>query len=317
MTTTLFMGTADLARTILQALLAQTSLRVPAVVTQPDRPRGRQLKLVPSAVKVLALEHGLTVLQPGKARDPKFIEELRAWQPELIVVAAYGQILPQGILDLPRFGCLNVHASLLPKYRGAAPIQWALLNGDSSTGVTLMKMNAGMDTGDMLRWRGIPIDPADTGQSLQEKLARLGAELLVEVIPDYLSGRIQPVPQDDSQATYARKITKEDGIIRWDQPALNIWRQIRAFTPWPGASTFALLDSEKRLLKIWEAAVVDHPGGPPGQVLQANREGILVACGQQALRLLILQREGKRPLPAATFLAGSPLQPGTLLGPAK
>ena len=222
---------------------------VVAVVTQPDKPKGRELKLTPSPVKILAEKLNLPVLQPLKARDEKFIAELRELKPDLMVVVAYGQILPQAILDLPPHGCLNVHTSLLPKYRGAAPIQWAIANGEPETGVTIMKMDAGLDTGPILSTRRTPILPADDSQSLHDRLAQLGAELLVETIPDYVAGKISPQPQPAEGSSYAAKIKKEDGRIDWNQPAEKIWNRLRAFTPWPGAFTFLPGESESKL--VW------------------------------------------------------------------
>jgi methionyl-tRNA formyltransferase len=309
-----FFGTAELARFSLAALADCMAYEISSVISQPDRPKGRDLKLQPSAVKVEAQRRGLPVLQPDRARDPKFLEALRALQPELIVVAAYGQILPGAILELPRFGCLNVHASLLPKYRGAAPIQWAILNGERETGITIMKMDTGLDTGDMLTQESVAINVQDNAQSIHDRLAVLGANLLLRTIPDYVSGRITPVPQPKEGATYARKITKTDGQLDWTQPADHLWNRVRAFTPWPGAFTFLPNEARQPMLKIWEAQPEPGETGHPGEVIRADREGLVVRCGAQSLRLLKLQREGARPLLAREFLAGYPLAPGTHLG---
>jgi methionyl-tRNA formyltransferase len=324
-----FMGTAELSCASLSALAADRQFSIAAVVTQPDRPKGRDLKPQSSRVKVLAQKLGLPVLQPARARDEKFIADLRGLTPELIVVAAYGQLLPPEILDLPRYGCLNVHTSLLPKYRGAAPIQWAIARGDTETGVTIMKMDAGLDTGPMVAQRRTPISPEDDSASLHDRLARLGAELLVQTIPDYVAGKIQPQPQPAEGVSLAPKIKKEDGRIDWQLPAQTIWNRLRAFTPWPGAFTF-LRNAEHRpgisppeeknagpvpgapkthLLKIWKAEVMEA-SGEVGAVLSADKNGILVACGQGALRILELQREGGRRMNAAEFLAGHPLKAG-------
>ena len=310
----IFMGTADLACASLRALCREKSWQVIAVVSQPDKPRGRDLKLQPTPVKALALAEGLPVLQPARARHEDFIVELRALQPDLIVVAAYGQILPQAILELPRFGCINVHTSLLPKYRGAAPIQWAILNGDAESGVTIMKMDAGLDTGPMLTQVTTPITPADNAQTLHDRLAELGGALLVQTIPDYVAGKITARPQPAEGATYARKISKEDGLIGWTQTATILFNRIRGFTPWPGAFTHLQSDGKARLLKIWLAAVVDGQGGAVGEVLAADKNGIVVACGEQALQVLELQREGSRRMTVQEFLAGHPLAIGTRLG---
>lgn len=310
----IFMGTADLACASLRALCREQSFQVIAVVSQPDKPKGRDMKLQPTPVKELALAEGLPVLQPRRARAEEFIAQLRALQPDLIVVAAYGQILPQSLLDIPRLGCLNVHTSLLPKYRGAAPIQWAILDGDAETGVTIMKMDAGLDTGPMLSTVKTAITPEDNAQTLHDRLAALGGELLVKTIPDYAEGRISPVPQPAEGASYARKISKEDGQIDWAQPARVLWNRVRGFTPWPGAFTHLNEDGKPRLLKIWLAQVEPDLAGASGEILRADKQGIVVGCGQQSLRILQLQREGGRRLSAQEFLAGHPLAVGSRLG---
>ncbi len=308
----IFMGTPELAAASLAALLRETSFLVVAVVTQPDRPKGRELKLQPSPVKQLAVSAGLPVLQPERARDENFLGELRALAPDLIAVAAFGQILPKTLLELPRFGCLNVHTSLLPKYRGAAPIQSAILNGDAETGVTIMKMDVGLDTGDILTQRPTPIHDEDNAATLHDRLAQLGAELLVQTIPDYVTGKIQPRAQDAACATHVAKIKKEDGRIDWQQPARAIWNRIRAFTPWPGAFTFLPGQPQPQLLKIWGAEVISRSGNA-GEILQAEKSGIIIGCGEDALRVTSLQREGGRRMSAADFLAGHPLPPGIKL----
>ncbi len=318
----IFMGTAELSCASLQVLAEDAKFQVAAVVTQPDRPKGRELKPQASPVKSLALRLGLPVLQPERARDEKFIAQLRELKPDLIVVVAYGQILPPAILDLPRHGCLNMHTSLLPKYRGAAPIQWAIANGDTETGVTIMKMDAGLDTGPIIAQTRTPIHPEDDSSRLHYRLARLGADLLVQIIPDYVAGKIQPVPQPAASASHAPKIKKEDGCIDWNRPAQIIWNRLRAFTPWPGAftswsSSFSLTHSpdtlkrelQPQMLNIWKAEVVEK-SGPAGILLSSDKTGIVVGCGQDALRILELQREGGRRLPAAEFLAGHPLKVG-------
>jgi methionyl-tRNA formyltransferase len=300
-----FMGTAELSCASLEKLAGKFS--VVAVVTQPDKPKGRELKLQFSPVKILAEKLKLPVLQPLKARDEKFISELRGLKPDLIVVVAYGQILPQSILDLPKFGCVNVHTSLLPKYRGAAPIQWAIANGDAETGVTIMKMDAGLDTGPILSTRRTPILPTDDSQILHDRLAQLGAELLVETISGYVAGKIPPKPQSAEGASYAAKIKKEDGKIDWNEPAEKIRNRLRAFTPWPGVFTFLQAEPKPQLLKIWKVEVVEH-SGEAGEILSSDKNGIVVGCGKNALRILELQREGGRRLSAQEFLAGFPLK---------
>jgi methionyl-tRNA formyltransferase len=308
----IFMGTAELACASLEALIAQPDFMVVSVVTQPDRPKGRDMKPQPSPVKSIATQH-LPVLQPERARNEEFVQQLRGLQPDLIVVAAYGQILPLAILELPRFGCLNVHTSLLPKHRGAAPIQWAILNGDPETGVTIMKMDAGLDTGDILSERKTPIDSSDNSQTLHDRLAVLGAELLVPTVRDHVTGKITPRPQPTEGVSYARKISKEDGHLDWNQPARVLWNRIRAFTPWPGAFTHLPAQPKPLLLKVWQAEITDQSGAP-GEILQADKSGIIVACAEQAVKILSLQREGGRRMSAQEFLAGHPLAPGRKLG---
>jgi methionyl-tRNA formyltransferase len=326
----IFMGTAELSCASLETLAGDKAFSVAAVVTQPDKPKGRDLKLQPPPVKSIALQLGLPVLQPARARDEQFIAELRALKPDLIVVVAYGHILPQTILDLPEFGCLNVHTSLLPKYRGAAPIQWAIANGETETGVTIMKMDAGLDTGPIISQRHLPILPEDNSATLHDRLARLGAELLAQTIPDFVAGKIQPQPQPVEGVSHAPKIKKEDGRIDWNLPAKTIWNRLRAFTPWPGAFTFWLgvppsggngihiggppeggTPNKPRpiLLKIWKAEIVEQSGGA-GEILSADKNGITVGCGNNALRILELQREGGRRMNAAEFMAGHPLKAG-------
>ncbi len=329
----IFMGTAELSCASLEKLAADKNFLIIAVVTQPDKPKGRELELQPSPVKILAEKLQLPVLQPLKARDEKFIAELRELKPDLIIVIAYGQILPPAILDLPKFGCLNVHTSLLPKYRGAAPIQWAIADGEAETGVTIMKMDAGLDTGPILATRRTPVLPTDDSQILHDRLAQLGAELLVETIPVYVSGKISPQPQPAEGSTYAAKIKKEDGHIDWQLPAQKIWNRLRAFTPWPGAFTFLSPNSSVGrassqadveiakterlagtlappvLLKILKVEVIEKSGGA-GEILSADKTGIVVACGQNALRILELQREGGKRLTTEQFLAGFSIKAG-------
>jgi methionyl-tRNA formyltransferase len=309
----IFMGTAELACASLLALVRQKDFAVVAVVTQPDRPKGRELKLTPSPVKEVALLAGLPVLQPERARRETFVQELREFQPDLIVVAAYGQILPQTILELPRFGCLNVHTSLLPKYRGAAPIQWAILNGDAETGITIMKMDAGLDTGDILSQQTTPIHAEDNSQTLHDRLAELGATLLIQTIRDYVAGKITPRPQSSEGVSHARKITRENGQLDWTKPAPELLNRLRAFTPWPGVFTHLSAQPRPHTLKIWQAEVADQ-SGRPGEILSADKSGIVVACGEHSLRILRLQREGGRRMTAQDFLAGHPLNPGDKLG---
>jgi len=307
----IFMGTAELACRPLEALCVD--FQIVAVVTQPDRPRGRDLKLQPSAVKAFAAKRALPILQPARVREPQFIEEVRALAPDLIVVVAFGQIIPQAILDLPRYGCLNVHTSRLPRHRGAAPIQWAIAEGDSETGVTIMKMDAGLDTGPILTQARTPIIEDDTAATLHDRLGDLGAELLIKTIPDYAAGKIAPVPQPADGATYARKITKEDGLIDWQQPARTIHNRVRAFVPWPGAYTGREAKGTRSLMKIWKTAPV-NAAGEPGKVLASEAGELLVGCGEGALRILEVQREGGRRMSTAEYLAGHPIREGEYLG---
>ena len=303
-----FFGTAELACASLEALAAAPDFQVVAVVTQPDKPRGRDLRLQPSAVKATALRLGLPVLQPKRAREESFIAEVRGLSPDLSVVVAYGQILPQSLLDVPKHGSLNVHTSLLPKHRGAAPIQWAILEGDSETGVTIMKMDAGLDTGPILAERRTPISQEDTSQTLHDRLARIGAQLLVDTIPRWVRGEITPRAQPEG-ATYARKIEKTDGLIQWEEPAELIARKLRAFTPWPGAYTFLDANGTRRMIKVLEASA-DGLSGSPGSVISATRDGIVVAAGAGSLRITVLQPEGKKRMTAQEYLAGHALCAG-------
>lgn len=305
-----FMGTPHLARVILARLASQAPApwRVVGVVAQPDKPSGRNLLVQPPPVKEEALVHGLPVLQPMKARDPAFIEAFRAWQPDVAVVAAYGQILPQALLDVPPWGCLNVHTSLLPRWRGAAPIQWAIAEGDPETGVCLMRMEAGLDTGPVLATARTAIRPDDTGGTLHDRLAELGATLVAESLPRWVTGALPAVPQPTDGITYARKITKEDGRVDWTLPARVIERRARAFTPWPGTfCTVQGTDGSSRTLKIHRMSPVEGVSGPHGRVMATDRDGILVACGQDAVRLLEVQPEGGRRMTAAAYAVGHPV----------
>jgi methionyl-tRNA formyltransferase len=303
------MGTPAFACPILEALLAGPE-QVVGVVCQPDRPRGRGLAVAAPEVKRLAERHGLPVLQPERLREPGFQDALRALAPDLVVVAAYGKILPRAVLDIPPRGCINVHASLLPRHRGAAPIVWAILAGDDVTGVSIMLMNEEMDAGDVLLQRTTPILPEDTGGTLGARLASLGAEAIVEAVAGIRAGTVRPVPQPQSGITFAPRIEREQCRIDWMQPADVLARLVRAVAPERAA--FTALDG--RVLRVHRAAADPHTGGAPGSVIQASAGGILVAAGTGSLRLLEVQLEGRRRLPAAEFLAGHPLTPGACLG---
>jgi methionyl-tRNA formyltransferase len=308
-----FMGTPELAAVSLRRLIATPEFELAAVVTQPDQPKGRGLKLTPSPVKEVALQANLPLLQPKRAREEHFVQQLAALKPDLIAVAAYGQILPKAILDLPRFGCLNVHTSLLPKYRGAAPIQPAILKGDAETGVTIMKMDVGLDTGDILTQERTAIEASDNSQTLHDRLANIGADLLARTIPQYVSGAVQSRPQPAEGVSHAAKIKKQDGEIGWTQPARVVWNRVRGLVPWPGAFTHLTAQPHPLLLKIWEAEPIDR-SGEPGRVLQADKNGIIIACGTGALTISLLQREGGRRMSAAEFLTGHPLKIGEKMG---
>ena len=302
-----FAGTPEFARIALAQLHA-AGFEVVLAMTQPDRPAGRGLQLHPSAVKAFALEHRIPVAQPGSLRlDGKFPDEaaagrgaLLAARPDVLVVAAYGLILPQWVLDLPRLGCLNIHGSLLPRWRGAAPIQRAIEAGDERTGITVMQMDAGLDTGAMLLIESVAIAPQDSSASLHDKLAVLGGRLIVEALGLAACGGLLPQAQPAEGITYAHKIDKAEAVIDWREPAAAVERRLRAFDPFPGAT--AALDGET--IKCWRGSVVDA-AGPPGEVLAVDETGITVGCGVAALRLTELQRAGGKRLPAAQFLQGA------------
>jgi methionyl-tRNA formyltransferase len=342
----IFMGTPQFAVPSLEALagarapgrLAPEGVEIVAVVTRQDKPAGRGHGVVFSPVKARALELGLPIWQPGPLRRPENLEELRRLVPDVIVVAAFGQILRREVLELPRFGCLNVHASLLPRHRGASPIAGAILAGDEATGVTIMLMDEGLDTGDILSQRAIPIAPDDTTATLGEKLSKMGAELLLETLSRWMAGTLPRQPQDESQATQTRLLRKEDGSIDWRLPAEVLARQVRAYTPWPGTATIW----RGKTLKVLRAAAQetetvrsDEMAGSAGaeshnqrpkseeakgsigqvslQIVSGSRT-LAVRCGQGALRLEVLQLEGKRPLSADEFVRGQPGIVGEVLG---
>jgi methionyl-tRNA formyltransferase len=304
----LFAGTPEFALASLQALTS-SGIVPQAVLTQPDRPAGRGKRLTASPVKRFALDRGIEVLQPVTLKDPDVVAQIAGFEPDILVVAAYGLILPQNVLDIPATGCLNVHASLLPRWRGAAPIQAAILAGDAETGVSLMAMTAGLDCGPVYVEEVLAIGPEETAGELHDRLAALGGELLVRHFNAILSGALEAVEQDDARATYAGKINKQDARLDWQRPARELHRQVRAYNPVPGA--FFLLDDTP--VKCWRASVVAGVTGSPGDVLSAGRDGIVIACGEDALRLDSLQRPGKRPVTAAEF-AGSVAITGRRLG---
>ncbi|CUH92349.1 methionyl-tRNA formyltransferase [Herbinix luporum] len=306
----LFMGTPDFAVSTLEAIIDQGHELV-GVVTQPDKVKGRGAKISFPAVKETALKYNLPVYQPIKVKEPEFIETVRNLKPEVIVVAAFGQILPKELLDIPPYGCINVHASLLPKYRGAAPIQAAILNGDEETGVTIMHMDVKLDTGDMILQEKIPISQDETGGSLHDKLAKLGADLLVKVLEQLRDGTTKRVPQDDSEATYVGMLNKEMGLIDFSQPAIKIERMIRGLNPWPSAYT----KLNGKTLKLWEAQVIEYSSDALyGQVVAVNKDSFVVMTGKDALLIRELQLEGKKRLSCEAFLRGYPIEVGTILG---
>jgi len=289
----LFAGTPEFARVSLEALL-DTNIVPLAVLTQPDRAAGRGRKIVESPVKTLALARGIPVLQPATLKDPGVVAELGAFAADLIVVAAYGLLLPQSVLDLPRRGCLNVHASLLPRWRGAAPIQAAILAGDGETGISLMHMEAGLDTGPVYASQALRIGDTETAGELHDRLAVLGGELLVGQLESIVAGRVATMPQDDSRATYAGKFGSQDALLDWRQPAIMLARRVRAYNPAPGA--WFELDGER--IKCWSAVVCECPDGRPGEVISADKNGVTVVCGDDALCMQAFQRPGRKPIKA-------------------
>jgi len=322
----IFAGTPEFAATVLAALLAQAH-RVVAVYTQPDRPAGRGRRSTASAVKRLAVDHGIAVEQPASLRTPDALETLKAYDGDLMIVAAYGLLLPEAVLNAPRLGCMNVHASLLPRWRGAAPVQHAILAGDRETGISIMQMDAGLDTGPVLRRIACPIGDDDTGASLHDRLADLGACTMVETLAGLNGGRPKGEAQDEALATYAGRISKVDGLLDWSLPAEHLERQVRALNPWPVAYAMIPVTGKAMMpvadkgaqgpterLRIWSARVVNCAGGSrPGTVLASNSAGIDVATGRDALRILTLQAPGKRSMDSGDYLNAHTLAAGTVL----
>ncbi len=307
----IFMGSADFACPCLETVLKSDRDEVVAVVTQPDRPKGRNLELASCPVKQYAASRGIPVLSPERVNTPPSLALLSSLSPDLIVVVAYGQLLKPALLALPPRGCINVHGSLLPRYRGAAPIQWAVANGDAVSGVTTMYMNEGMDTGDMILKREVPVDPGDTGGRLHDKLAVVGAELLRETLELIRAGTVPRTPQDDSLASVAPKLKKQDGRLDWNQPALTLHNRVRAFNPWPGCFC-DLPDEPGKVLKVLATRVepFDPASGSsdralPGTLLDVGGDGPLFKAADQAIRLLEVQPEGRKPMSGAAFLRGT------------
>ena len=301
-----FMGTPDFAVGTLKAII-EAGYDVAAVVTQPDKPKGRSKSLVFSPVKEEAVAHGITVLQPERARDEAFVEELRTYNADVIVVVAFGQLLPASIINMPGYGCINVHASLLPKYRGASPIQWAVIDGCEYSGVTTMKMDEGLDTGDILMVEKVKLDAKETGGSLFDRLSDVGAQLLVKTLEGLEAGTITPVKQDDSESTYVKMLNKS---------ATDIERLIRGLNPWPSAFTYI----DGKMLKIWDADVVDNISEvqtdevKPGQIVSVGKNTFAIACGQGYLVVNEVQLEGKKRMDSGSFLRGNKLEAGVMLG---
>ena len=323
-----FMGTPAFAVAALEALI-RAGHDVAAVVTQPDKPKGRGMQMQMTPVKECALAHGIAVFQPVRIREAEAVETLRTYGADIFVVAAFGQILSQEILALPAYGCINIHASLLPKYRGAAPIQWAIINGEDTTGVTIMQMDQGLDTGDMLLAERVPIAPDETGDSLHDKLADTGAALVVRALAAIEAGEVTPVKQNDAESCYAHRIQKSLGRLDWRQSARELDRLIRGLLSWPGAYTAR----QGRNLKIWEARPAtpeeearirgenacggDGAGGgtaAPGTVVCAAKDAVYVQTGEGLLKILALQPEGKKRMAVRDYLLGYPLQAGERLG---
>ncbi|MBO5992528.1 MAG: methionyl-tRNA formyltransferase [Acidaminococcaceae bacterium] len=306
-----FMGTPDFAVGSLQALLEAGQYHIQAVVTQPDRPKGRGQKIVETPVKIFALQHDLPVFQPMKVKEPEFVQKLKEWKPDFIVVAAFGQFLTQEILDIPVYGCINVHGSLLPKYRGAAPIQYAIIKGEKETGVTIMRMEKGMDTGAMYSKVTVPIDEEMNFARLHDELMEKGAKLLTETLPKIADG-LQPEEQDEREATYATLISKDMARIDWTSSAQAVHDRVRGFDPAPGAFTNL---PDGKLLKIWETRVTgDRTEAAAGTVISVSKKEFSVACGEGVLSILTVQPESKKRMPAAVFLNGRGVKAGDVLG---
>ena len=307
----IFMGTPDFSVPVLQTLI-DSPYKIVAVVTQPDRPVGRKKIMTPPPVKRLAEEGNLVVLQPEKVRRPEAVEEVLSYQPDLLVTCAYGQILPESLLNAPKYGAINVHASLLPEYRGAAPIHKSIMDGKSETGITIMYMVKALDAGDILTQTKVPIEIKDTVGTLHDKLAEAGARLLIETIPDLIEGKVTPVPQDESKVTYVSTLSREDEKINWNQPGESIYNHIRGMDPFPAAFTVY----QKKPLKLWKALMVDGEGhGAPGTVLKTEVDGFIVKTGDKTgIKVIECQPSGKKRMAASDFLRGAAMNKGDVLG---
>ena len=304
-----YMGTPDFAVAPLAALV-KNGYEVEAVITQPDKPKGRGKTMMFTPVKEEALKHDIPVLQPVKVRDPEFVEKLAKIAPDIIIVAAFGQIIPKSILEMPKFGCINIHASLLPKYRGAAPIQQAVIDGEKESGVTIMQMGTGLDTGDMISRIVVPLAKDETGGSLFDKLAEAGAELLIQTLPTIFDGTaVYEKQPEESPTPYAAMISKKMGLLDFSKSARELERLVRGLNPWPSAFTFI----NGKTLKVWKSSVEQaEVKGIPGTVVSTDKEGIHVACGQDVLVLHEVQLEGKKRMEADAFLRGCQLKPGDM-----
>ena len=311
-----FMGTPDFAVDALQAII-EAGHEVTAVVTQPDKPKGRGKEMQATPVKTCALEHHIPVFQPVKVKEPEAVEILRSYEADIFVVVAFGQILSEEILQMPKYGCVNIHASLLPKYRGAGPIQWAIIDGEKETGITIQQMDKGVDTGDILFQSVVPIDVKETGESLFEKLAKAGAALIVEALPKIEAGEVTPRKQDESQASHAKMLQKSMSRIDWNRKAAELDCLIRGMISWPGASS----GYHGKTLKIWQQEPVAKDqlpaealaGAEPGAVIAVEKDAIYVQTGEGALKLTEVQLEGKKRMAVKDFLLGYPVQPGEML----
>lgn len=303
-----FMGTPDFACPTLQRLI-ELGEKLVAVVTQPDRPKGRGQHLRPTPVKALANKHSIPVLQPLKVREPDFVETIRELQPDVIVVVAFGQILPKSLLDIPPHGCINVHASLLPRYRGAAPLNWCIINGEQETGVTTMLMDTGLDTGPMLLKQSTTLDENEDIVSLHDRMAEMGANLLAKTLDCLKANTVTPQPQNNDETCYAAMLSKEDGLINWYRDAKSIHNQVRGMSVWPGAFTFI----DGQLTKIFRTRVGSGVG-KPGTILMASKVGLEVACLTGSIFILELQKAGKKRLETSSFMAGFAISEGTMLG---
>lgn len=303
-----FMGTPDFAAMALEKLVS-AGHEITLVVTQPDKEKGRGKQVQKSDVKLVAEKYDIPVFQPVKIKTEESVEILRGYEADIFVVAAFGQILSKEILDMPKYGCVNIHASLLPRLRGAAPIQWSIIDGDEKTGVTIQQMDVGLDTGDILAVKEVEIASDETGGSLFDKLAVAGADLIVETLPLIEEGKITPVPQDESLSTYAKKLSKDMGLIDWNMPAVAIERLIRGCSPWP--SSYSNIGGKS--LKIWKAAVTDTKS-TPGEVSEVTKESITIGCGEGSLVVEELQLEGKKRMSVHDFLLGYHINVGDKLG---